>query len=118
MADRISEIEEQAKVILEWCQQQRLPEEQRDIFELRPRGIGEWSGKGNWEWEEYHPSHGEPNFHVFEYRLRKRPQTHKVTVYWYRNGDGIVRPSLAKLEHQWSGSVLLGTTTDEFTEPQ
>lgn len=112
MSDRIKELEEQAKVILEWCRQQRLPEEQRDIFELRPHGGAEW------EWEEYHPSHGEPNFKVFQYRLLKRPKKHTATVYWYRNGDGIVRPSLAKLEYQWPGSVLLGTTTTEFTEPQ
>ncbi len=109
MTDRIKELEEQAKVILEWCRQQRLPKEERDIFELHPHGGAEW------EWEEYHPSHGEPNFKVFQYRLRK----HTATVYWYRYGNGKVGSSLAPPhEHQWPGAVLLGTTTDEFTEPQ
>lgn len=37
MTDRISEIEEQTKVILEWCRQQRLPDEERDILEFRDR---------------------------------------------------------------------------------
>ncbi len=111
MNDRINEIEEQAKVILEWCRQQQLPEEERDIFELRPHGRAEW------EWEEYHPSHGEPNFKVFQYRLRKRPKKHTVTVYWYRSKDGKVTPSLYS-QDLWPGAVLLGTTTDEFTEPQ
>lgn len=114
MIDRINEIEEQAEVILEWCRQQKeLPEEKRDIFELRRRGGADW------EWEKYHSSHGEPNFHVFEYRLRKRPKTHTATVYWYRNAGGQVGPSLStQQDHQWPGAVLLGTTTDEFTEPQ
>jgi len=36
MSDRINQIEEQAKVILEWCRQRKgLPEEQWDILECR-----------------------------------------------------------------------------------
>lgn len=38
MTDRISELEEQAKVILEWCRQQKeLPEEQRDSEAVKLR---------------------------------------------------------------------------------
>ena len=42
MTDRISELEEQAKVILDCCRQQRLPEEQRDILEFREIGDHHW----------------------------------------------------------------------------
>jgi len=42
MTDRIDEIEEQAKVILDCCRQQRLPEEHRDILEYREIGDPHW----------------------------------------------------------------------------
>lgn len=110
MSDRIKELEEQANVILEWCRQQSLPEEDRDFCEAQS------ISRDNAEWHIWATA---PVFlDTYRFRLRKRPKIYKVTVYWYRNGDGIVRPSLAKREHQWPGSVLLGTTTDEFTEPQ
>lgn len=110
MNDRINELEEQAKVILEWCRQQKeLPEEQRDILELRRKPSGAWMPVD------------EPacNLALYECRLSKRPKTHKATVYWYRYAGGQVGPSLStQQDHQWPGAVLLGTTTDEFTEPQ
>lgn len=109
MSDRIAEIEEQAKVMLEWCRQQKeLPEEERDILELRSRGGAEW------EWEPWSIAHGGMNFKVFEYRLRKRPKTHTVMVYWWRDTDGSVFASLSK-PRDYS---LIGTSTVEFTEPQ
>lgn len=65
MSDRINEIEEQAKVILEWCRQQRLPEEERDILELRSRGGAEW------EWEPWLIAHGDMNFNFVGYDDRR-----------------------------------------------
>ena len=110
MNDRISELEAQAKVILEWCRQQKeLPEGERGVLESRHKPHGEWTPVNN------------PTWHVtrYEFRLRKRPKTHKATVYWYRYAGGQVGPSLStQQDHQWPGAVLLGTTTDEFTEPQ
>lgn len=112
MSDRIEEIEQQAKVILEWCRQQKeLPEEERDILELRSRGGAEW------EWEPWSIAHGGMNFKVFEYRLRKRPKKHTATVYWYRNSSGIITRSLIPPLVNCTDS-LLGTSTVEFTEPQ
>lgn len=99
---------EQAEVMRRWHEQQELPKSERDILEFRHFNDTAWIVVLEPVW----------NFNYGEYRLRKRPKTHTATVYWYRNGDGIVRPSLAKLEHQWPGSTLLGETTDEFTEPQ
>lgn len=109
MTDRIKELEEQAKVILEWCRQQQLPEEERDILELKDRFTLLWERVINPSW----------NLDLGKFRLRKHPKKHTATVYWYRYGNGKVGSSLAQPhEHQWPGAVLLGTTTTEFTEPQ
>lgn len=111
MSDRIKELEEQAKVILEWCRQQRLPEEERDILEFRRRQLN-----SSQEWTKavtVQPT----NLNLYDWRLRKRPKTHKTTVYWYRSKEGKVTPSLHTTDF-WTNGILLGTTTDEFTEPQ
>ena len=106
MTDRINEIEEQAKVMLEWCRQQReLPEkEKRDILEYREIGDPSW-----------HVVSDNPAWCIdlLRYRLRKRPKKHAATVYWWRDTDGLVIPSLRK-----HSGTFLGTSTVEFTEPQ
>ncbi len=109
MRDRIDEIEEQAKVILEWCKQQRLPEEQRDILELRERWLN-----GNQEWIK--TTMNPVNLNLYDFRLRKRPKTHKATVYWYRYPDGSV--AYGVLPSALSKAEVIGTSTTEFTEPQ
>lgn len=112
MSDRIAEIEEQAKVILEWCRQQKeLPKEEQDILELRSRGGAEW------EWEPWSIAHGDMNFKVFEYRLRKRIKKHTATVYWYRYSNGAVSYRLSPVS-VLADTKFLGTNTVEFTEPQ
>lgn len=107
MNDRISEIEEQAKVILEWCRQQRLPDEQRDIFEFTEKGDPCW-----------HVHVGNPAWclDVLRYRLRKQPKTHKATVYWYKYPNGTVTHKLSP--SMIDSNLLIGTSTVEFTEPQ
>lgn len=103
MTDRIIELEEQAKVIVEWCRQQReVPEGQRDILEFRNFCGPHWEVVFEPTW----------NFLLGEYRLRKRPKTHKATVYWWQDTDGSIFPSLSKPIRP------IGTSTVEFTEPQ
>ena len=109
MSDRISELEEQAKVILEWCRQQRLPEEQRDILELRERWL---NGRQDWVKTTNHPT----NLDLFDFRLLKRPKTHKATVYWYRYRNGTISHRITPTTAD--ALKLLGTSTVEFTEPQ
>lgn len=109
MIDRINEIEEQAKVIFEWCRQQKeLPEEKRDILELRERWL---NGKKEWVKTTNNPT----NLNLFDFRLRKRPKTHKATVYWLQDTDGSIFPSFRK---EVCGLAPIGTSTTEFTEPQ
>lgn len=110
MNDRISEIEEQAKVILEWCRQQKeLPEEKRDILEFRKRQLG-----SSQDWMVT-TSATPTDLNLYDWRLRKRPKKHKVTVYWLQDTDGSVFPSFRK---EVCGLALIGTSTVEFKEPQ
>lgn len=110
MTDRIKELEEQAKVILEWCRQQRLPEEERDILEFRRRQLN-----SSQEWTRavtVQPT----NLNLYDWRLSKRPKTRTATVYWWRYSNGNIAPSLKRVE--WPDVKLIGTSTVEFTEPQ
>lgn len=104
MNDRIDEIEEQAKIILEWCRQQRLPKEERDILEFKKLLSSIWERVIEPSW----------NLSLGKYRLRKRPKKHTVMVYWWRDTDGSVFASLGK-PRDYS---IIGTSTVEFTEPQ
>lgn len=109
MTDRINEIEEQAKVILEWCRQQRLPENERDILELRER----WTtGRKEWIKTTNNPT----NINLFDFRLRKQPKKHTATVYWYRYQNDLVVHRISP--SAVSEAKLIGTSTVEFTEPQ
>lgn len=108
MTDRIKELEEQAKVILEWCRQQQLPEEERDFCEAQS------ISRDNAEWHIWATA---PVFlDTYRFRLRKRPKTHKATVHWYRypNGSVVYRVSPSAV----SKAKLIGTSKVEFTEPQ
>lgn len=110
MTDRIKELEEQANVILEWCRQQQLPEEERDILELKDRFTLLWERVINPSW----------NLELGKFRLRKRFKKHTATVYWYRRNDGSVVYFHQPQDtcHTAGHMKFIGTSTVEFTEPQ
>ena len=110
MNDRIKELEEQAKVILEWCRQQHLPQEERDVLEYIESGNTEWKPSINPTW----------NLGYRTFRLRKRPKKHTATVYWYRRNDGSVVYFHQPQDtcHTAGHMKFIGTSTVEFTEPQ
>lgn len=104
MRDRIKELEEQAKVILEWCRQQQLPEDERDILEFKKLLSSIWERVIETSW----------NLDLGKFRLRKRPKKHTATLYWYRDINGSVFASFSKPRTY----PTIGTSTVEFTESQ
>ena len=95
---------EQAKVMLKYYEQKKLPEEQRDILKFRLRNGDIWRKASEYPaW----------NFDTLVFRLRKRPQKKTVTVYLYRCVDGNLYVAMRKP----NGSIL-GQADITYEEPQ